>query len=160
MNEVELETLVANLEGDGSSYEHMLDQAQHSVDKAAEHVEVASKKIEHFGETMRGFTEKAVAAVEIFGAGDWFKEAFSAFEHVEEVHIRLNAVLTVEAGQAGSLSRWGPRRIIRLDAVDPTVAAAIRALVAADQAARKEATLGVETSVAASEVHGDARPAD
>lgn len=95
MNEVELETLVGKLEGDGSSYQHMLDQAQHSVDACAEHVDSASKRIEGFGKNMRGFTEKAIAAVEVFGAGHWFKEAFEQYEEAEAVGIRLNAVLEV-----------------------------------------------------------------
>lgn len=45
----------------------------------------------------------------------------------------------VEGGREGARRRWGDRRIVRLDALDPTVAAAIRALVAADVAARQEA---------------------
>lgn len=43
----------------------------------------------------------------------------------------------VRAGKAGSASRWGPKRIVRLSEVDPTVAAAIRALVEADRRAKE-----------------------
>lgn len=105
MNEVELETLVGKLEGDGSSYQHMLEQAQHSVDEAADHVDRASHRIEGFGKTMRGFTEKAIAAVEVFGAGHWFKEAFEQFEEAESVAIRLHAVLEVNGRDVNKLTK-------------------------------------------------------
>jgi hypothetical protein len=41
------------------------------------------------------------------------------------------------AGQVGTLHRWGPRRIARLDQLDPAVAAAVRALIEADTAAKR-----------------------
>lgn len=53
--------------------------------------------------------------------------------------------LKVKAGQIGSRARWGERRIVRLDQLDPSIAAAVRALVAADQAARKETVAVSET---------------
>jgi hypothetical protein len=45
----------------------------------------------------------------------------------------------VAAGKKAMRARWGPIRVVRLDQLDPNVAAAIRALVAADEAARKAA---------------------
>ena len=42
----------------------------------------------------------------------------------------------VKAGQAGARSRWGERRVVRLDALDPRVRAAVIALIRADQAAK------------------------
>ena len=44
-----------------------------------------------------------------------------------------------EAGRLGARRRWGVQRIVRLDRLDPRVAAAVRALVAADEAAQKAA---------------------
>lgn len=45
----------------------------------------------------------------------------------------------VRAGSIGARNRWAghPRRVVRLDSLDPTVANVIRALVAADAEARK-----------------------
>ena len=43
----------------------------------------------------------------------------------------------VEGGRKGALRRWGGRRVVRLDSVDPTVAAAIRFLIQADEDAKK-----------------------
>lgn len=45
----------------------------------------------------------------------------------------------VERGRLGGRARWGPRRIVRLDELDVRVAAAVRALIAADEAAKKAA---------------------
>jgi hypothetical protein len=43
----------------------------------------------------------------------------------------------VAAGRAGARARWlGERRVVRLDSLHPSVAAAVRALVAADAAAK------------------------
>lgn len=56
----------------------------------------------------------------------------------------------VKAGRIGSRARWGERRIVRLDALHPSVAAAVRALVAADQAAKQEAAPVSETPGTAS----------
>ena len=55
----------------------------------------------------------------------------------------------VRAGQAGARGRWGERRIVRLDTLEPPVAAAIRALIAADQEAKKAAVAVSETSATA-----------
>lgn len=50
----------------------------------------------------------------------------------------MSAKLTkAQAGAIGAERRWGPRRIVRLDALDPRVAAAVRALVDADAAVRE-----------------------
>ena len=43
----------------------------------------------------------------------------------------------VAAGRAGAQKRWGDRRVVRLDSLDPRVRAAVLALVDADEAARK-----------------------
>jgi hypothetical protein len=48
----------------------------------------------------------------------------------------------VKAGRIGSRARWGEPRIVRLDALAPTVAMAIRALVEADLNAKKAVTEG------------------
>jgi hypothetical protein len=40
---------------------------------------------------------------------------------------------------AGARARWGPQRIVRLDALDRSVRAAILALIEADQAAKRAA---------------------
>jgi hypothetical protein len=42
----------------------------------------------------------------------------------------------VAGGRKGALRRWGGQRIVRLDALEPSVAMAVRALVAADEAAK------------------------
>lgn len=44
----------------------------------------------------------------------------------------------VKAGKAGSRARWGERRVARLDNLDPSVRAAVLALIAADQAAKAQ----------------------
>lgn len=56
----------------------------------------------------------------------------------------------VAGGRMGALRRWGGQRIVRLDSLEPSVAAAVRALVAADQAARKEAAADDQGPAAAS----------
>lgn len=43
-----------------------------------------------------------------------------------------------EIGRAAMRKRWGPQRVVRLDALDPRVAEAVRALVRADEAARAD----------------------
>ena len=46
----------------------------------------------------------------------------------------VNAVkdpLKAKAGKAGSANRWGPRRIVRLDSLDPVTANIIRTIIAA-----------------------------
>lgn len=42
-------------------------------------------------------------------------------------------------GRAGARKRWGGRRIVRLDRLDPPVREAVLALVAADEAAKAAA---------------------
>jgi hypothetical protein len=44
----------------------------------------------------------------------------------------------VERGRVGAAKRWGPRRVVRLDALPPDVANVIRALVAASEAAKDQ----------------------
>lgn len=44
----------------------------------------------------------------------------------------------VKAGKAGSASRWGPQRIVRLTDLDPVTAGIIRAIVAARKAAQPD----------------------
>ncbi len=56
-----------------------------------------------------------------------------------------------DAGRIGARTRWGPQRVVHLNRLEPPIAAAIRALVAADEAARAQKTAGVsETPPAAS----------
>lgn len=43
----------------------------------------------------------------------------------------------VRAGRIGARVRWGEQRVVRLDSLDPRVAAAVRALIAADEAAAR-----------------------
>jgi hypothetical protein len=40
------------------------------------------------------------------------------------------------AGAIGAAKRWGPRRVVRLAELHPSVAAAVRALIEADAAAK------------------------
>lgn len=42
------------------------------------------------------------------------------------------------AGAIGAERRWGARRVVRLDQLDPNVAAAVRALIAVDKAAKNQ----------------------
>jgi hypothetical protein len=51
-----------------------------------------------------------------------------------------------EAGLIGARRRWGAPRIVRLDALPPSVATAIRALVAASAAANEKAAPVAEMS--------------
>ncbi len=60
----------------------------------------------------------------------------------------LERLTPSQAGRLGARRRWGDQRVVRLDSLHPAVAAAIRALVAADQAAREEAAPDVETGTA------------
>lgn len=48
----------------------------------------------------------------------------------------------VARGKAGMAARWGALRHVKLAELDPNVAAAIRALVAADEAARARESEG------------------
>ena len=43
-----------------------------------------------------------------------------------------------ESGLRGARSRWGEPRIVRIDQLDPSVAAAVRALVRADESAKAQ----------------------
>lgn len=45
-----------------------------------------------------------------------------------------------DAGRIGARTRWGPQRVVHLNRLEPPIAAAIRALVAADQAAKTQKT--------------------
>ena len=47
-----------------------------------------------------------------------------------------------EAGRLGARRRWGEQRVVRLDQLDPRVAAAVRALIAADVAVQARAAVG------------------
>lgn len=69
----------------------------------------------------------------------------------------------VESGRRGALKRWGNpenRRRVRLDELDPTVANVIRALVAADKAAKasqetqKAAPSNTASNDGAAKAHG------
>lgn len=53
-----------------------------------------------------------------------------------EVVVREKDPRLVEAGRRGMRSRWGPRRVLRLDTLTPPVRAAIEAMIAAEAAAR------------------------
>lgn len=66
----------------------------------------------------------------------------------------------VRAGVAGSRARWGERRIVRLDSLDPAVAAVIRALVAAEASARNEKGSAVSETPAEPGAHGVGRERD
>lgn len=59
---------------------------------------------------------------------------FAAKQPSPDVPVELRAARS-RAGKLGSASRWGGRRIVRLDGLDTHVRAAILALVAADEAA-------------------------
>ena len=37
------------------------------------------------------------------------------------------------AGKRGAASKWGPRRVVRLDQLDPSVASVIRAILKAEE---------------------------
>jgi hypothetical protein len=41
--------------------------------------------------------------------------------------------------QAAARARWGPPKTIRLDQLEPSIAAAVRALIAADASAKEKA---------------------
>jgi hypothetical protein len=45
----------------------------------------------------------------------------------------------VAAGRTAALKRWGPRRHVRLNELNPEAAAIVRALIAADEAAKQAA---------------------
>jgi hypothetical protein len=62
----------------------------------------------------------------------------------------------VEAGLRGSAKRWGERRVVRLDRLDPATAAVIRAILRAqDNAAnRKTAAVSDVPATASAEGHG------
>lgn len=45
----------------------------------------------------------------------------------------------VESGLRGARQRWGEQRTVRLDQLEPPVAAAVRALISANEAAKKAA---------------------
>jgi hypothetical protein len=45
----------------------------------------------------------------------------------------------VRVGKLGAAARWGPRRRFRLDELEPSVRAAVLALIEADAAAKKAA---------------------
>ena len=47
-----------------------------------------------------------------------------------------------EAGRIGARRRWGEQRVVRLDQLDPRVAAAVRALIAADEAVKARVAAG------------------
>lgn len=64
------------------------------------------------------------------------------------------------AGHLGARARWrGERRIVRLDTLAAPVAAAIRALVEADQDMKKAAAISKTPATAEPEVQANARPA-
>ncbi len=42
----------------------------------------------------------------------------------------------VESGRRGARKRWGAQRVVRIDELHPAVAAAVRALIQANEAAR------------------------
>lgn len=60
----------------------------------------------------------------------------------------------VAVGALGARARWGERRHVKLTDLSPAVAAAVRALIAADAAARKEAAPASENAGAAMSTEG------
>jgi hypothetical protein len=64
-----------------------------------------------------------------------------------------------ERGRLGARTRWGAPRVVRLDTLEPPVAAAIRALIAADLETKKAAAEGQSPATAEPEVQSRARPA-
>ncbi len=66
----------------------------------------------------------------------------------------------VRAGQIGARRRWGPPRVVRLDALPPDQARAIRAFLEVARSADEEAAPDVDTGAAGAEGHGSDQPTD
>ena len=65
---------------------------------------------------------------------------------------RFKDPVKVRAGTLGARKKWGPQRIVRLDSLEPAVAAAVRALIEADQAAKRNAAEGQSPAALRAEV--------
>jgi len=91
--ETELEAIVVRLLGDGSEYQKMLTDAVTETQHSAHQVEEAAHQIDGHSNSLKGFAHSALGALELLGAGEWFKEAFGAFGEFEKSTIRLTAAI-------------------------------------------------------------------
>jgi len=93
LNELELETLVVRLTGDGSSYQRMLQQAQTQAQTSATAIEGASKRIESFAGGMQSFAAGALTALSALGASQFLRNAFNLFKEQETGMMRLSTAI-------------------------------------------------------------------
>lgn len=58
-------------------------------------------------------------------------------DRIRQIAGRADRPRISEARRQAARSRWGPQRVVRLDSLHPNVAAAVRALIAADEASAR-----------------------
>ncbi len=83
MNEVELESLLVRIKGDGEHYEGVLKHAQEATDR---------------------FVESVARAAEAYGIEEVMRSSFEKFEEFESVHRRLHATLEANGRDAAHLT--------------------------------------------------------
>ncbi len=92
-SETELETMIVRLLGDGSSYQHMLEQSATKTTEAAHHIEEASHKIEGFGHVAEEWGKRVLGAFTAVAEFEMLKGWFEAFTGRETTMIKLTAAL-------------------------------------------------------------------
>lgn len=103
-SEAEIETLLVRLTGEGSEFQSMMQQSQQSVEHAAKLIEEKTKEIEGF---FKGMADKVKGALEVFGAMEWFKESFHAFEDREVALIKLKGAIEGTGRASGpAIEEW------------------------------------------------------
>lgn len=97
MNETELERLMVRLQGDGSSYQKMLRQAEYGTERFGANLRVQTKSISAMGLHLRGFATNAAlgvgAVAGIGGALYTAKEAVQRFAEQEQTEIAFEALI-------------------------------------------------------------------
>lgn len=105
MGEIELESIVVRLLGDGSSYQQMMKTAADTTKKTADDVANQGKRIEEFKNKLEGFASSFSTIMGALGVGATLNAALGAWSESETAVIMLNATLKANERNVESLSK-------------------------------------------------------
>lgn len=104
MNDTELERMTAVLDGDGSGYQKMLDDAVKTTDQATASIEKNGSMIQRFGESIKTYAGTALQALAGMGIKSFLTSSMHEFEESEMGMIRLEAAIKANGGNVEELS--------------------------------------------------------
>lgn len=105
MNETEIDRMVATLDGDGSGYQKMLDDAVKQTDSATKAIEKQGSMIESIGASLKSYAGTILQAVGGLGIKSFLSSSLHEFEESEMGMIRLEAAIKSNGGDVEELSK-------------------------------------------------------